>query len=262
MKLGGFRLFRYIALLAVCLSLSACASDRLDATQIAGFKKVAVISVAAEKLTLTEVALTAFGNDKSEGDIAAWGIDRHLNDLLTAQLKQRYQVVPVRYRPSDFSDDKITQPLGGGIDYWAPLGDAVRTHVAGQPGTAGIDAYIVAVRTTSPVEDTNQYAVGFGVARRYAILTHRYYLHALYQLVIIDGRSFKPLRTIAQYDESPGLFNSASMAYGPTEKVDNSYWADSFAQLSPVQRDKIRRGLVKLVDDSLVGFLTRGGLLP
>jgi hypothetical protein len=257
-----FRLFKYVALLAACLSLSACASNRLDTAQIAGFKKVAVISVAAEKLTLTEVALTAFGNGKSEGDIGAWGLDRHISDLLIAQLRQRYQVVPVRYQPGDFTDDKITRDLGGGIDYWTPLGDAIRSHIAGQPGAVGIDAYVVAVRTTSPIEDTNQYAMGFGVARRYAILTHRYYLHALYELVIIDGHSFKPLRTITQDDAPPSLFGSASIAYGPAEKVDASYWADSFAQLSPAQRNKIHQGLLKLVDESLPGFLRRGGLLP
>lgn|GEM_PF-5119749 len=255
-------MFKYIALLAACLSLSACATDRLDATQLAGFKKVAVISVAAEQLTLTEVALTAFGNDQSEGDIAAWGLDRHISDLLTSRLQLRYQVVPVRYRPGDFTDDKISRSLGGGIDYWAPLGDVIRSHVASQPGAADIDAYIVAVRTMSPVEDTNQYAVGFGVTRRYAIIEHRHYLHAFYDLVIVDGHSFKPLRDITAYDESPSLFAPNPTAYFPIEKVDASYWADSFAELSPTQRDKIHQGLLKLVDDGLPGYLKRGGLLP
>ena len=114
----------------------------------------------------------------------------------------------------------------------------------------------------SPVENTNQYAVGFGVARRYAIIEHRHYLHALYELMIIDGHSFKPPRSISEYDESPSLFGPLTTVYSPIEKVDASYWADSFAELSPAQRDKIHQSLLKLVDDGLPGYLKRGGLLP
>jgi hypothetical protein len=253
--------FRPVIVGFLTLLLTGCATDRLDQAKVADIKKVAVMSIIGDQLTMTEVAMTAFGNDHEYSDISAWGIDPHVVDLVSGQLKNRLQVVPVSYATADFPQDGITNLIGGGIDYWAPLGERIRDKVATQPNAKDVDAYLVVVKGQSYVEQSNQVAIGLGVARRFALTTHRYYVHALFDLVLIDGHSFKPLRDVSYQLPNLSAWDSYPALRGPYMPADESYWADSYAALSPEIREQIHRDLLNMLDRSLPDYVQRSGLL-
>jgi hypothetical protein len=246
----------------VAFLLSGCTMDRLTPSAVAQIKQVAVISTVGSKLNLTEVALTAFGNDLNVGEIGDWGLDQQIINRVTKDLQSRYKVVPATYNPADFDSGNFTEFVGGGIDTWAPLGELIRKHVANNPRMAAVDAYLVVIPTQSSIENTNQVTDGLGVVRHYLIFGHHYILHALYDLIVIDGRTFKPLRRAGERQHVFGEVWTTPPVYGPSKLVDESYWASTYAALSPAARQKIRDGLMSLIDSTMTGYVQRSGLIP
>lgn len=87
-------------LIALCLT-SACNTPRpLEPQKRADIRSVAVISALGDQFDLEYLGFVIFLN-KSEQVTIDWKIDDHVRDLVTAKLKDRYQVVPVPYSPAD-----------------------------------------------------------------------------------------------------------------------------------------------------------------
>jgi hypothetical protein len=224
----------------MCLALAGCAT-RLEPQVLAGAKRVAIISSAADQLNFVGLAIIALGNTGDQATITQWGLDRHVVERASALIGARYQVVPVPYSPADFSYRALHSFLD--IDD-TPVGEVVRSKVA--PGAAkDIDLYVV-ITPEQVHYGEYDWVPGILLFHRHLPFADRTALNIVASVTVIDGHSFKRL--------------SADYLSAGTS-IDNGLWAESYLELSAPQRDQLAATLRRLIDEGLPEPLRRLGLV-
>jgi hypothetical protein len=225
--------------LTVALALvviSAAHAFETRATRIQAIKTIGIVSAVGEELSITQTGLTALGNTEQSVPVGAWGLDELVVQQATRLLSGRFRVQPVSYRRAAFAAvrDSAVAPIN--LLRTDPFRELVRSEVAQQ----GLDAYVVITRARSKLGN-GHLVEGVGLAQYRTLLASYGLIHALYEVRVIDGKSFDVIdkRAAAPLDNTGGM----SLA-GPSGPVDGAFEA-------PASNERLRAGIVDLITRSL-----------
>jgi hypothetical protein len=205
----------WVGLAIASVVLSAAAAFETRATKLQAVKTVGIVSAIGEEISLTQAGLTALGNTGQSVSISAWGLDELIVQQATRLLGGRFRVQPVSYRRSAFAAIRDSPVAPVNLLRSDPFKELVRSDVAPQ----GLDAYIVITRARSKLGNGRN-VEGVGLAQYRTLLADYGLIHALYEVRVIDGKSFDVIEKRA----AAPLDNTGTMRLaGPSGPVDETF---------------------------------------
>ncbi len=236
-----------ILLSALCLAACETAPDSLSAPSLSQIKTVGVISLLGDALEYEQLSLTVITTGTFTYPAAEFAIDRFTADCVAKNLKQRFDVRPVRFNPSDFAFDKIVladQP--GSFDSGQPIGAVIKAKATPN----NLDAYIIVTKGGGPVKTGASLSQsGVGMLRQHRLLYHDYFVHAIYHLTVVDGHTSKVVA------------RTSSPIWG-SEEVDETYWPFDSDNIAVDQARRVADLGKKAINDSMPDGLKSLNLLP
>lgn len=224
------------------LVLGAAAAFETRATKLQAIKTVGIVSAIGEELSLTQAGLTGLGNAGQNVSISAWGLDELIVQQATKLLGGRYRVQPVSYRRAAFAAIRDSAVAPVNLLRSDPFKELVRSDVAPQ----GLDAYIVITRARSKLGNGRN-VEGVGLAEYRTLLADYGLIHALYEVRVIDGKTFDVIekRAAAPLDNT-GTVRIA----GPSGPMDGTYSGSASSErLHAAVTDLIVRSLPVTLGD-------------
>lgn len=196
-------------------------------------------------------------------EIVDWHIDQSVVAKTSALLDAKYELVEFDYDPASLEYE------GGYVAFTHYYSEDFAKAIRLQPGfahAAEIDAYVIILPAQQDFNILDRWSYGIGMARDFLAFAPGqqigdgvYMLHALYNVVVLDGKTFEQVgATVADHET---LFQNRFRG-NPAVFVDNSYWADSYESLTDEQRRKITAKIEEMVDATLPRALQKLGLLP
>ena len=225
-----------------CVALGAAAAFETRATRLQAIKTVGIISAIGEEMSLTQAGLTGIGNTGQSASISTWGLDELIVQQVTKLLSGRFRVQPVSYRRAAFAAIRDSAVAPVNLLRSDPFKELVRSDVAPQ----GLDAYIVITRARSKLGNGRN-VEGVGLAQYRTLLADYGLIHALYEVRVIDGKSFDVIekRAAAPLDNT----GTVKLA-GPSGPIDATFeGAASSERLRAAIADLITRSLPVTLGD-------------
>jgi hypothetical protein len=242
-----------ISLGLAVLMLGACASSPKAPKSV--IRTVGVISAIGDQFHQRQIGRAAKESDETTSPLQPWEIDTFVVEQASTLLGKRYKVSKVTHRPGAFAPDKIHFP-----DEKSPRGDSrrpIEEVVRAEAKPQGLDAYVVITRGFAPFADTKQVVRGLGVAKGNGVAENRAYLHALYWMTVIDGRSFKIIGDLKAppLKEAPRSAGSevgpAVVIDGPNLPIDARFATDNLTRLTLDRQRHLKTELHTLLGESL-----------
>jgi hypothetical protein len=227
-----------IAILAV-LSTGAHALFETRDAKLKSVKTVGIVSAIGDQFTLTKAGLTGPNNSPRAVPIASWGLDDLIVQQVAEALSIRFQVQPVTYPRATFATPQESAMTAVNLVRGDRFKKLVQTEVSPQ----GLDAYIVITKAKANFSG-NRKVEGVGLIAYSAVLESFRLLHALYEIRVVDGKTFDIIEKFAA-----GPLDEASSVRlpGPSMVIDASF----------DERDEnLRRAIVDLVIRSLPNTLS------
>lgn len=232
----------WVGLAAACVAVGAAAAFETRASRIQAIKTVGIVSALGEEMSLTRAGLTGLGNAAQSTSFSAWGLDELIVQQATRLLGGRFRVQPVTYRRAAFAAirDSVVAPVN--LLRSDPFKELVRSDVAPQ----GLDAYIVITRARSKLGNGRNIE-GVGVAEYRTLFADYGLIHALYEIRVIDGKSFDVIEKRA----AAPLDNTGTVGVGgPSGQVDGPFeGSGSSERLRAAIADLIIRSLPLTLGD-------------
>jgi len=216
--------------------LGAAAAFETRASRLQAIKTVGIVSAIGEEMSLTQAGLTPLGNAAQSASISAWGLDELIVQQVTRLLGGRFRVQPVTYRRPAFAAIRDSAVTPVNLLRSDPFKELVRSDVAPQ----GLDAYIVITRARSKLGN-GRMVEGVGLAEYRTLLADYGLVHALYEVRVIDGKTFDVIekRAAAPLDNT-GTLRLA----GPSGPVDETFGG-------PASGERLRAAIADLITRSL-----------
>ncbi|UPK38721.1 hypothetical protein IVB18_16655 [Bradyrhizobium sp. 186] len=228
--------FLWVGLAAACVALGAAAAFETRARRLQAIKTVGIVSAIGEEMSLTQAGLIALGNTGQSVSISAWGLDEMIVQQATKLLGGRFHVQAVSYRRAAFAAIRDSAVAPVNLLRSDPFRELVRTDVAPQ----GLDAYIVITRAKSKLGN-GRTVDGIGFAEYRTLLANYGLIHALYEVRVIDGKTFDVIEKRA----AAPLDNTGTMRLaGPSGPVDDAFDG-------PASSERLRAAIADLVTRSL-----------
>ena len=223
--------------------LGGCSETVLTRNQAADVKTVSVISAIGDELTVRDIV--AQDPAGSQGSLAPFGLDQYAVDQTDNLLADHYNLIPVTYDPSDFYQSEKERAIQSFLVGGVPIGQVIRQRTQPSAGTAalGADIYLVLLPGKAKLTDVEKPLYGTSLIR----LASGPNLGIVYRIVIVDGHTLQPIA------------NVDTMA---DHAVDDSYWADSFTDLSESQKQQIADTWKQRLDRTLKPALQKLNLIP
>jgi len=238
----GSRCAKSAAVAVLALSLSACATFETRQTKLQAVKTVGIISAVGEEFSFATAGLTGLNKASQSFPIPSWGVDELIVQQATAAMKGRFQVQPVTYKRAAFArpeKDSVLAPVN--FIRGDPFKKLVQTEVSPQ----GLDAYVVITRAKANFGDGGRKIEGIGFVRYDTLLASSNHIHALYEIRVIDGKTFDVIEKRA----APPLDDADAVRLpGPSVMVDASF---SPAAGDPARNENLHRAITDLVTRSL-----------
>jgi hypothetical protein len=204
-----------IAILLVLSSGAHALFETRDA-KLKSVKTVGIISAIGDQFTFAKAGLTGLNNSPRTVPIASWGLDDLIAQQVTEALSVRFQVQPVTYSRAIFATTKESPITAVNLVRGDPFKKLVQTEVSPQ----GLDAYIVITKAKAYFGGGSRKVEGVGLIRYSTVLESFDLLHALYEIRVIDGKTFD---IIEKFAAGP-LDNAASFRLpGPSLLVDTGF---------------------------------------
>jgi hypothetical protein len=179
-------------------------------------KTVGIISAIGDRFTFSKAGLTGLDNSPRSGPVASWGLDDLIVQQVTEALSVRFQVQPVTYSRAIFATAKESPITAVNLVRGDPFKKLVQTEVSPQ----GLDAYIVISKAKAYFGGGSRKVEGVGLIRYSTVLESFDLLHALYEIRVVDGKTFDIIEKIA----AGPLDNAASVRLpGPSLLVDAGF---------------------------------------
>ncbi|MBR0957374.1 hypothetical protein [Bradyrhizobium japonicum] len=228
--------FLWVGLAAACIALGAAAAFETRASRLQAIKTVGIISAIGEEMSLTRAGLTGLGDAAQSASISAWGLDELIVQQATRLLSGRFRVQPVNYRRAAFAAVRDSAVAPVNLLRSDPFKELVRSDIAPQ----GLDAYIVITRARSKLGNGRN-VEGVGLAEYRTLLADYGLIHALYEVRVIDGKTFDVIekRAAAPLDNT-GTVRIA----GPSGPVDETFGG-------PASSERLRAAIADLITRSL-----------
>jgi hypothetical protein len=220
---------KYAFLLMLGLSLAGCASAELSDEELAGIHRVAVISAVGNELTLHEVPLMGFGVEDDFGPIEKFDLDRYFTEKITATLKSRYTVVPVKTPIKIEHGDKTAQ--------WYHNDNYTKIQLPpdGDVGNGKVDTFILIEQGTGDPFAAREQVHGAFISHHPSMAPVETIVGIAYDIVVIDAKTGETLKRVAV----------------PVAKdADDALWAEKHSALTAAQKEGINAKLREVVDDT------------
>jgi hypothetical protein len=202
----------------IVLALSGGASAMFESrdTKLQAVKTVGIISAIGDQFTLARAGLTGLDNSSRSFTISSWGLDDLIVQQATAALSGRFQVKPVSYQRAVFASIEESPIKAVELVRGDPFKKLVKTEVSPQ----GLDAYIVITKAQANIGGGRGRKVeGIGLVTYRAVLESYSQLYALYEIRIVDGKTFDMIEKMA----AAPLDNAANVRLpGPSRLVDEN----------------------------------------
>jgi hypothetical protein len=203
-------------------------------------KTVGIISAIGDQFTFAKAGLTGLDNSPRSGPIASWGLDELMVQQVTDALNTRFQVQPVTYPRVTFATTRESAVTAVNLVRGDPFKQLVQTEVSPQ----GLDAYIVITKARAYFGGGNRKVEGIGLIRYSTILESFDLLHALYEIRVVDGKTFDIIEKLA----AGPLDNGSTVRLpGPSLMIDAGF---------DERDDNLHRAVVDLVIRSLPNTLS------
>ncbi|WKA29511.1 hypothetical protein [Bradyrhizobium roseum] len=229
-----------VSLAITSLSLTAAAAFETRTTRLQAIKTVGIISAVGEEISVTRVGLAPLSNRLESVPVQSWGLDDLIVRQATAVLNGRYQVQTVNYPRAAFA--AVRESAIGPVNLIS--GDPFKVLVRRDVSPQGLDAYVVITRAKSTL-GTGRKVEGFGFAEYRTLLASYGIVHALYEVRVIDGKSFD---VIDKRAASPLGSTDMIRLAGPSRTINGTLWGADAG-------DKLRTEIVDLITRSLPGTL-------
>jgi hypothetical protein len=200
----------------IVLALSGGASAMFESrdTKLQAVKTVGIISAIGDQFTLARAGLTGLDNSSRSLPISSWGLDDLIIQQTTAALSGRFQVKPVSYQRAVFASIEESPIKAVELVRGDPFKKLVKTEVSPQ----GLDAYIVITKAQVNLGGGRK-VEGMGIVTYRAVLESYSQLYALYEIRIVDGKTFDMIEKMA----AAPLDNAANVRLpGPSRLVDEN----------------------------------------
>lgn len=232
----------WVGLAAAFAVLGAAAAFETRASRLQVIKTVGIVSAIGEEMSLTQAGLTGLGNTGQSASIGAWGLDELIVQQTTKLLCGRFRVQPVNYRRAAFAAIRDSAVAPVNLLRSDPFRELVRSDVTPQ----GLDAYIVITRARSKLGNGRN-VEGVGLAQYRTLLADYGLIHALYEVRVIDGKSFDVIEKRA----AAPLDNTETVRLdGPSGPVGETFdGRASSEQLRAAITDLITRSLPVTLGD-------------
>ncbi|WP_128926767.1 hypothetical protein [Bradyrhizobium guangxiense] len=228
--------FLWIGLAAACVALGAAAAFETRASRLQAIKTVGIVSAIGEEMSLTQAGLTRLGATAQSLSISAWALDELIVQQATRLLDGRFRARPVSYRRAAFAAIRDSAVAPVNLLRSDPFKELVRSDVTPQ----GLDAYIIITRARSKLGNGRN-VEGVGLAEYRTLLADYGLIHALYEVRVIDGKSFDVIEKRA----AAPLDNTGTMRLaGPSGPVDETFG-------SSASSERLRAAVVDLITRSL-----------
>ncbi|MDQ7248736.1 hypothetical protein [Dongia sedimenti] len=239
---------------ALALLLSACApeADTVPAATLGQAKTVGIISAIGDKFSSIT---TTFENQPAE----RYGIDAYAIGLVKDRLAGRYSVQPVKYDVVEFGPDRAELPDTGLFTPGDPLGAVIRAHAS----PSDLDLYIVLMKGMTKVENGNRALHGLGLIRGGDLFTTKYWVHATYSVIVVDGHTGEVLANNSAIDNAHpfDLLDPPDLP-GPFVAVDASFWPEDIEHVPADKMERLAETLKPLLARTLPDTMRAMKLAP
>lgn len=229
-----------MAILLVLSSGGAHAWFETRDAKLQSVKTVGIISAIGDQFTFEKAGLTGLDNSPRSGPIASWGLDDLMAQQVTDALSIRFQMQPVTYPRATFATTRELAITAVNLVRGDPFKKLVQTEVSPQ----GLDAYIVITKAKAYFGGGSRKVEGVGLIRYSTVLELFDLLHALYEIRVVDGKTFDIIEKLAA-----GPLDNASTVRlpGPSLMLDTGF---------DERDDNLHRAVADLVVRSLPNTLT------
>lgn len=240
--MGWGRIFTGIAL-AVALVVGGCAAESLRAGVAKKAKTVGIISAVGDDLGYRNIPFFRWDQEEHHRDVAAWWIDDYVTAELAKVLGTEHEIVPVDYDRGAFQADREAF-----FNFVTP--DQIRTATANNVRGARPDLFVVVFREQIGVGTTGTVAEGLGVLRQ-PIGEDRYYVHAVYGIAIVDGKTNAMLATLKAVNTAEQTFAFQLLNGAPYDELAAGHWAVENEDVTPAQVEWVRGRVKALFERTL-----------
>jgi hypothetical protein len=229
-----------MAILLVLSSGGAHAWFETRDAKLQSVKTVGIISAIGDQFTFEKAGLTGLDNSPRSGPIASWGLDDLMAQQVTDALSIRFQMQPVTYPRATFATTRESAITAVNLVRGDPFKKLVQTEVSPQ----GLDAYIVITKAKAYFGGGSRKVEGVGLIRYSTVLESFDLLHALYEIRVVDGKTFDIIEKLAA-----GPLDNASTVRlpGPSLMLDAGF---------DERDDNLHRAVADLVVRSLPNALS------
>src|SRR5690348_2774166 len=186
-------LFCIAMVVLLVLSGSAHAWFETRDAKLQSVKIVGIVSAIGDQFTFAKAGLTGLDNSPRRGPIDSWGLDDLIVQQVAEALSIRFQVQPVTYPRATFATTRESAITAVNLVRGDPLKKLVQTDVSPQ----GLDAYIVISKAHAYFGGGNRKVEGIGLIRYRTVLESFDLLHALYEIRVVDGKTFDIIEKLA-----------------------------------------------------------------
>jgi hypothetical protein len=154
-----------------------------------GRKTIGLIPEIGGTFTVQQVGIMVFGNEKREESIESWGIDAAVSAQVSRTVKARFNVTPIWLSAAG---KKALAEAPGSLfgDRDGHICNVLRQEARGQSFN-----YYVRVRPReTPYGNTNQFLGGLGIVHGQGLDIGSTYVHALFEMEVLDGANCSSLR--------------------------------------------------------------------
>lgn len=245
-----------ISLLLIAIVFAGCASIPSNVTKDiqARYKRIGVVSVAAQKLLKQHVGFTVFGNESEALDISSWNIDSQYVQQITKELlgMKKFELVEANYSAPAFLH---INDLNGPWDApafrgpnWVAIEKPVKEYCAHNQ----VDAIVLTFASSASdfIGNSNQTLHGTGIyTQKIGRAANRSLLHLMAGVAILDCTTAQPTGVANLAKSQKGLPGTILRA-SPTLSVPPEISHTPLSQLSTQQIEQLKELLKNLPSTS------------
>jgi hypothetical protein len=206
-------------------------------------KTIGLISEIGDKFTVQQIGIMIFGNQKREEPIESWGMDAFVAAKFSNAVKARFNAVPIALSPEGKAAlAKAPGWLFG--DRGGYICNLLQKETKGR-----VFNYYVRVRPREkPYSNTNQFVGGLGIVHRQGFDTGYTFVHALFDIEVLDGGNCSSVRSLEPPSTQGFLF---AEIHGPAREVEASWIpaasVASDARLKETTQSLVESGLIQTI---------------
>lgn len=193
--------FKHIILFTLLISFAGCATTRIPFKTVSRFKRVGIISVAAEEFHRRYTGFTVFGNEREKENISSWKVDDQYEIQMQGALS-RLGIFEALIVPYDRKDFYPVYNINGPWDApafrkeWVNVQDQLKSFAHEH----SLDAVVMLIWHDYDdfIGHSGQRLRGAGLySRGMGNQTFLSVIHLLGSLGVIDGQTGKPIVTVS-----------------------------------------------------------------